>query len=65
MYSIYQGMANARPIHMPYHLQTLYHRPRSSPQVTMLLPVEAMRRHSRDPISRRNKKYKPTKPEKR
>lgn len=34
-----------------YHLHTLYHRPGSSPQVAMLLPGEAMRRHCQDLIS--------------
>lgn len=35
----------------PYHPHTLCRRPGSSPQATMLLPEEAMRRHCQDPIS--------------
>lgn len=42
---------------MPYRFHTLCRRPRSWPQVTMLLPVEAMRKHYQDQISggRKNK----------
>lgn len=36
----------------PHHSQTLYRRPRSSPQVTTLLPVGAMRKHYQDQTSR-------------
>lgn len=67
MYSVYQGMANLcanyGPIKVSYHFQTLYHRPRSSPQVTILLPVEATRRHYQDQISR-GKENKQTETEK-
>lgn len=67
MYSVYQGMANVcanyRPIKVSYHFQTLYHRPRSSPQVTILLPVEATWRHYQDQISR-GRENKQTKIEK-
>lgn len=47
------------PTGVPYHFQTLYRKPRSSPQVTMLLPVEARRKHYQDQISRgRRKKHR-------
>lgn len=46
---------NYHPTGVPYHFHTLYHRPRSSPQVTMPLPVEAMRKHYQDQISRGRK----------
>lgn len=49
---MYLQTTTSHPIEVSYHSQTLYHRPRSSPQVTMLLPGGAMRRHYQDQISR-------------
>lgn len=65
--AVYRGRANARtnhrPVRAPHRSQTLCRRPGSSPQLTMLLPVGARRRHHQDQISR-GRKNKQTKAEK-